>query len=194
MISEEDTDKYLAEVLELLKQKFEGGDKSALLDAIYYWCLMNRSYGFVEATAEEDGKPSDPLAVPAPDLTSSPHEIGSVVGLPQFRPLPEWLRRAFLDAYEARARFEIRSWNEVFGRPVPKNTHFETEKRNAELRFLIIERVEALKAEYPVDKGLFAKIGRELNPPLKGTTVSEIYYDERSRELREMIYGPSGIF
>jgi hypothetical protein len=150
MISEAETDKYLAEILDILKERFNAGDKSALLYAIYHCLLMKR-------------------------------------------PLPEWLRLTFLHAYEAQARFEIRSWDEIFGPPVPKGTHLKTEKRNAELRLLIIERVEALKTESPIDKGLFEKIGRELNPPLKGTTVSEIYYDERSRELREMIYG-SGIF
>jgi anti-sigma regulatory factor (Ser/Thr protein kinase) len=34
--------------------------------------------GHVEATVEDDGKPFDPLAAPAPDLTSSPREIGGV--------------------------------------------------------------------------------------------------------------------
>jgi hypothetical protein len=151
MISEADTDKYLAEILDILKEQFETGDKSALLQAIYR-CLQLR------------------------------------------RPVPEWLREVFLNAYEAPARFEIRSWDEVFGRPVPKGTHLKTQKRNAELRLLILERVEALKAEKkPIDKGLFEKIGRELSPPLKGTTVSEIYYDERSHELYKMIYA-SGIF
>ena len=66
----------------------------------------------------------------------------------------------------------------------------EIEKRNAELRPLIIERVHALKAERPIDKGLFEEIGRELK--LAGTTVSDIYYDERCRNLYEMIYG-SGV-
>jgi hypothetical protein len=151
MISEEDTDKYLAEVLEILKERFEGGDKTALLYAIHHCLLMKR-------------------------------------------PLPEWLRLAFLHTYQAHARFEIRSWDQMFGRPVPKSKHLKTERRNAELRPLIIERVRAREAGKPIDKSLFEKIGRGLNPPLKGTTVSEIYYDERSRELREMIYGRSKIF
>jgi len=142
MISESETDTYLAEILEILHERFDNGDKSALLYAIYHCLLMKRS-------------------------------------------LPEWLRLAFLHTYEAHARFEIRSWDEVFGRPVPKGMHLETEKRNAELRPLIIERVQ--KAERPIDKGLFEEIGRDLK--LAGTTVSEIYYDERSRELYEMIYG-----
>lgn len=151
MISEEDNDRYLAEVLEVLKEIFEGGGKWALLDAIYHCLLMKR-------------------------------------------PLPEWLRAAFLHTYEARARFEIRSWDEVFGGPVPKSTHLETKKRHAELRLVIIQRVEALKAETPIDKDLFEQIGEELG--ISGTTVSEIYYDKdkRTRELYEMIYGPSGIF
>jgi hypothetical protein len=145
MISEEDTDKYLAEVLEILKERFEGGDKSALLYAIYHCLLLKR-------------------------------------------PIPEWLRLEFLHAYEAHARFEIRLWDEVFGPPVPKGTHLKTEKRNAELRPLIIERVEAREAGTPIDKALFEKIGRELKPRLSGTAVADLYYDERSRELREMIH------
>src|SRR5215813_3983964 len=119
MISEAETDEYLEECLQILKEKFESGNKTALLYAIYH-CLLLR------------------------------------------RPLPEWLRLAFLHTYEARARFEIRSWDDVFGRPVPKGMHLETEKRNAELRPLIIERVQALKAERPIDKGLFEEIGRDL--------------------------------
>jgi hypothetical protein len=146
MISEAETDKYLAEILDILKERFEGGDKSALLYAIYHCLLMKR-------------------------------------------PLPEWLRLKFLHAYEAHARFEIRSWNEVFGQPVPKSTHLETEKRNAELRFHIIDRVQALKAEKPIDKDLFEQIGEELG--ISGTTVSDIYYDKHTRELCKMI---SGIF
>jgi hypothetical protein len=145
MISEAETDEYLAECLQILKEKFESGNKTGLLYAIYY-CLLLR------------------------------------------RPLPDWLRLAFLHTYEARARFEIRSWDDVFGRPVPKGTHLKTEKRNSELRFLILERVEALKAEgRPIDKGLFEEVGMGLR--ISGTTASDIYYDERTRELRETIYG-----
>jgi hypothetical protein len=145
MISERDTDEYLAEILEILKQKFEGGDKSALLYAVHHCLLLKR-------------------------------------------PLPEWLRLAFLDAYEAHARFEIRSWDEVFGPPVPKSTQLEKEK----LRRLIINRVSELKAERPIDRGLFEQIGEELSMP--GSTIDSIYYDERSRPLREIYEIADGFF
>jgi len=42
MISEEDTDQHLSEVLEILKEIFEGGGKWALLYAIYHCCLVKR--------------------------------------------------------------------------------------------------------------------------------------------------------
>src|SRR5262245_36627819 len=139
MISEGDTDKHVAEVLEILKAKLEHGDKSALLNAIYHCLLLKR-------------------------------------------PLPEWLRLIFLDLYEAHARLALRSWDEVFGPPVPKGTHLETEKRKAELRPLVLERVR--ESGLPIDRGLFEKIGEELGMP--GSTIDDLYYDERSRELREL--------
>jgi hypothetical protein len=98
------------------------------------------------------------------------------------RPMPEWLQVAFLDACESAERFEIKSWDEVFGEPVPKGTHLKTQRRNLKLRFLIIARVQALRAEKPIDKDLFEQVGKELG--ISGTTASDIYYDGRSREIR----------
>jgi hypothetical protein len=144
LISEEDTDKYLAEVLEILKKILEGGDKWALLYAIHQCLLLKR-------------------------------------------PLPEWLRLAFLGAYDSATGYEIRSWDDAFGRPHLKGSHLKKEKRNFELRQVIIQRVEALRSEMPVDKGLFEKIGKDLG--ISGTTASEIYYEERSRlkEITELL-------
>jgi hypothetical protein len=107
----------------------------------------------------------------------------------EFRwPIPEWARVAFLDACEAVKRFEIGSWDEIFGRPVPKSTHLKTERRKEQLRFEIIACVKILKARGDrIDKELFEKIGKKLKPRLSGTTVSAIYYDWRSKEIRRNI-------
>jgi hypothetical protein len=139
MISEKDTDEYLAEILEILKQRFEGGDKSALLYAVYHCLLMKR-------------------------------------------PSPEWLRLAFLDAYQAHARFEIRTWDEVFGPPVPKGTHLKTRRQHAELRVRLLERVRELGG--PIQPDLFDRIGEELG--IGATTASSLYYDEHGQWLREL--------
>jgi hypothetical protein len=102
------------------------------------------------------------------------------------RPLPEWLRTAFLAAYDSATEYEIKSWDDAFGRPHPKNTHFETEKRKLKLRPVIIGRVEALKAQgVKIDKDLFERVGEELR--ISGTVVSDIYYDRQSRKLRKTI-------
>jgi hypothetical protein len=99
------------------------------------------------------------------------------------RPIPEWLRVAFMNAYEAKERFEIRSWDEVFGRPVPKGTHFKPNKRDAELRLIIVEHVEALAAKQKVNKELFKEVGKEWG--INATRVSEIYYSNRRHTPRK---------
>jgi hypothetical protein len=100
------------------------------------------------------------------------------------RPMPEWVRAAFLDACEAAERFEIKSWEEVFGRPVPKGTHLKRQKRDAALPLIIIDAVEALKAEgRKVDKDLFKQVGKEWG--INATRASEIYYAERRRKPRK---------
>src|SRR6266508_5313973 len=38
------------------------------------------------------------------------------------RPVPEWLRLAFLQAYDAATGYEIKSWAEAFGPPHPKGS------------------------------------------------------------------------
>jgi hypothetical protein len=107
------------------------------------------------------------------------------------RPLPEWARVAFLAACDSVAEYEIKSWDDAFGRPHPKSTHLKAEKEKEKLRWVIIMHVKNLRAEGDrIDKGLFEKIGRKLDPRRSGTTVSAIYYDWRSREIRKNISKP----
>ena len=49
------------------------------------------------------------------------------------KPLPEWLRLAFIDAYQSATAFEIRSWDEAFGPPHPKRARTELTSRTANL-------------------------------------------------------------
>jgi hypothetical protein len=96
------------------------------------------------------------------------------------RPIPEWTRAAFLEAYEA----EIRSWNEVFGQPNPKSMHLQSNKRNAQLRWPVIERVEALRAERrKVNPDLFNQVAKDLKIS-SGALAREIYYANRGHKPR----------
>jgi hypothetical protein len=109
---------------------------------------------------------------------------GLYVCLELRRPIPEWLQQAFLKVFESVERCEIRTWEQVFGKPVPRGTHLRPRKRDAELHLIIIEHVEALKrAGRKVDKDLFREVGKEWG--INATRASEIYYANRSRKLRK---------
>jgi hypothetical protein len=95
------------------------------------------------------------------------------------KPLPEWLRLAFVQAYQSAYPFEIHSWDEIFGPPHPKGAHLKTRKQHFGLRLPISSRVRELaESGEKIDKGLFDKIGKEFN--ISGTTASTIYYDVRN--------------
>jgi hypothetical protein len=96
------------------------------------------------------------------------------------KPLPEWLRWAFIQAYQSAYPFETKSWHDGFGTPHPKGVHLEARKKQFELSFPIWSRVQDLKASgEKIDKGLFEKIGKEFG--VSGTTASTIYYDDRTQ-------------
>lgn len=98
------------------------------------------------------------------------------------KPLPKWLREAFVQAYESAYPFEARSWDEVFGPPHPKGAHLQARKRNLELRIPLWKRVqERVVAGDKIDKGLFERVGPEFG--ISGTTASAIYYDPNNRHL-----------
>jgi hypothetical protein len=104
------------------------------------------------------------------------------------KPLPEGLRLAFIEAYESAARFEARSWDEVFGKPQEEGAHLEARKLHAELRYDIALRVALRSPDEKIQPDLFDKIAEELNiEDVKGTTVSKIYYDRGGKELSEML-------
>jgi hypothetical protein len=140
-----DGDKVIAERLEILKQKFDGGrgNKAALLMAVYQCALMGK-------------------------------------------PLPEWLRQAFIETYESAARYEIRSWDEAFGRPQVQGAHLNPRKEYADLRYEIALRVALRTPEKePIEPDLFDKIGAELG--IGKTKASDIYYNFGGKELHETL-------
>jgi len=109
---------------------------------------------------------------------------GLYVCLELRRPIPEWLQHAFLKVFESVERYEIRTWEQVFGKPVPKSTHLKPRKRDAVLPLIIIEQVEELKrAGNKVNKDLFTEVGKEWG--INGTRAREIYYHEQKRRRRE---------
>jgi hypothetical protein len=96
-------------------------------------------------------------------------------------PIPPWLEQAFLNAYNAKLELKIKSWDEVFGRPLKKGLQPTKEHRNKRIRVEIYWRVLELHncgAGEPIDKGLFEAVGEEFD--ISGTVASELYYQEKA--------------
>ena len=91
------------------------------------------------------------------------------------QPIPIWLLRAFNKAYEAVTASEFKSWDDVFGKPLPKGKQLKTERRNKEIVFELVYRVRELHdAGEPISKQLFEDVGAEFK--ISGTTASDLYY------------------
>src|SRR5262245_653541 len=101
------------------------------------------------------------------------------------RQIPSWIRQALQEALHAASSYRIRSWDEVFGPPVPKGTKLKVARRKHEIAWPLFERVRDLvKAGRPIDDTLFEEVGREFG--IGKTVASELYY-EVGRELLEQL-------
>jgi hypothetical protein len=92
------------------------------------------------------------------------------------REIPAWIKEGLFKALEAAHSYKIRSWNEVFGPPVPKGRRLKTARRNQEIAFNVFGRVQALhKAGQPIGEILFEEVGKEFG--IKKTLASQLYYE-----------------
>jgi len=72
--------------------------------------------------------------------------------------------------------YKVKSWDDVFGRPLEKGKRLKTERRNMEIASPIERRISDLhKAGKAIDKSLFAEVGKEFG--VSGTIASELYYE-----------------
>jgi hypothetical protein len=105
-------------------------------------------------------------------------------------PIPDWLIRALGQVVNAAWTYQIKSWDDILGKPVKKHGRLEEKRRRAEIEFPLWERVqEAKQRGEPVDRGLFELVGREFR--VSGALAEKIYY--KTRELCEaMVRGGWG--
>jgi hypothetical protein len=97
-------------------------------------------------------------------------------------PTPPWLEQAFENAYWAKVGHKIKSWDEVFGRPLKKGIRPARERRNKLIKQKIYWRVLELHncgAGEPIDKKLFEAVGKEFG--VGGTVAAELYYEVKKR-------------
>jgi hypothetical protein len=103
-------------------------------------------------------------------------------------PIPEWAGMALEKAYRLAEQGAIKSWDQIFGSPLPKGRQqrgLQTKSR----RFEVWCRIEDLQNEgNAIDNDLFERVGKELGIGGK-TTVADLYAEvERIlRPIRDAI-------
>jgi hypothetical protein len=116
------------------------------------------------------------------DKTALPYSLNYCIT--NNHPIPPWLAMAFREACHKVLMHEVKSWDEVLGRPLKKGKQLAVEQRNMKIAFPLWERVrERHKGGAAIDKGLFEEVGGEFE--VGATVASELYY-EMCRELEEM--------
>jgi hypothetical protein len=98
-------------------------------------------------------------------------------------PVPRWLSRAFVEAYEAAARREIKSWDEAFGPAQEKGAHLAARKEYADLRFPVALRIALRAPSEKIEPDFFDKIGRELG--IGKNKTLDAYYKFGAKQLAE---------
>jgi hypothetical protein len=86
-----------------------------------------------------------------------------------------WVYQKFLEAYFAVTGCEVKSWDDVFGRPLPKGGQLATERRKIEIRWSVYECIRNRhEAGEPLEK-LFREVGKDFG--IGSTVAKELYYD-----------------
>lgn len=94
--------------------------------------------------------------------------------------MPPWLSQAFISAYDRGLNFEVSSWDEAFGPPVPKGKHRLALKKRRELEFKVLNEVnKRIRAGVAVSDSLFEEVGRLVN--IGKTQAAEYYYGARAK-------------
>lgn len=93
--------------------------------------------------------------------------------------VPAWLSAAYQDAFR-RSKIEVhRSWDEAFGRPIPKGTHATRLTRRRYLQYAIYNFVsDEREGGSPIDEALFERTGARFG--VGKTLASTIYYEAKN--------------
>lgn len=87
--------------------------------------------------------------------------------------MPDWLVRAYIDAYRSVTSYEKRSWDDAFGRPHKKGGHLKSLRNSSGLAWSVCRAVIKRSETQPIDDELFSIVGQEFNI---GVTATKKHY------------------
>jgi hypothetical protein len=90
--------------------------------------------------------------------------------------IPQWCLQAFYAALSAVAAYRVKSWDDVFGKPHPKNIQLGKEQWNLEHGYLVYSEVQARsKKGQAIDCHMFEEVAEIFNIGAK--TAERLYYE-----------------
>jgi hypothetical protein len=102
------------------------------------------------------------------------------------RPIPHWLCVAFTQTFlMADELHEVKSWDDVFGKPLKKGKRLGTERKKADIMRQLFQHINELHDEEgkALDGLLFAAVGKKYG--VGATVAAEIYYAAQKRLLAD---------
>lgn len=109
-------------------------------------------------------------------------------------PLLQWIEKAFRRGYQQVLSLNLQSnsWDDVFGKPLPKGSHLNALKKHRNMRPVVWGEVRKLinagiinkkgvTTLRPIDSGLFEEVGKKLG--LGKTLTEDLYYEFKNNFL-----------
>lgn len=96
-------------------------------------------------------------------------------------PLPKWLCKALIQQTDKIMNYESRSWDEVFGRPVPKGAHLSALREQKKLSPLVWTEVSQRKERSETDEVAIEAVAEKFNI---GLTRTKRYW-KHQKSIRE---------
>ena len=99
-------------------------------------------------------------------------------------PIPHWLVRALGTVVNAAVTHQVKSWDDMLGRPLKKGERLKQKRRHLEISYPLWQRVQEAKRQGKgIDRELFDSIGKEFG--ISGALAEKIYYAPGSRLIHE---------
>ena len=93
---------------------------------------------------------------------------------------PSWLSDQYTRRHQLVIAAHVATWDEAFGRPWPKRTRLDIERRKRELRKRVHGAVWAYAVPRPqraIGRSLFDDVARRLDIGISGGQVERLYYE-----------------
>lgn len=94
--------------------------------------------------------------------------------------MPDWVATEFIRKYDLVLNCKVKTWDEAFGAPYPKNSNINAMRKRREHQPCVFNRVTELnKQGVPVNDELFRIVGAEMN--ISASLCRKYYYEIKSR-------------